>query len=68
MKQVLSNVKVSEVPSLITRLGFDPNQMVNLTIESAEEDVLAVMDRIGQKAHENGLTEEILAELLMDKH
>jgi hypothetical protein len=67
MKQVVSNVKVSDVPELINRLGFSPNQVVNLTIESSEEELLAVMDRIGKKAQENGLTEEILAELLADE-
>lgn len=67
MKQVVSNVKVSDVPELINRLGFSPNQVVNLTIESSEEELLAVMNRIGKKAQENGLTEEILAELLADE-
>jgi hypothetical protein len=67
MKQVVSNVKVSDVPELINRLGFSPNQVVNLTIESSDEELLAVMNRIGKKAQENGLTEEILAELLADE-
>jgi hypothetical protein len=67
MKQVVSNVKVSNLPELINRLGFSPNQVINLTIESSEEELLAVMDRIGKKAQENGLTEEILAELLADE-
>lgn len=64
---MVSNVKVSDVPELINRLGFSPNQVVNLTIESSEEELLAVMNRIGKKAQENGLTEEILAELLADE-
>jgi hypothetical protein len=67
MKQVVSNVKVSDVPELINRLGLSPNQVVNLTIESSEEELLAVMDRIGKRAEENGLTAEILAELLADE-
>lgn len=64
---MVSNVKVSDVPELINRLGFSPNQVVNLTIESSDEELLAVMNRIGKKAQENGLTEEILAELLADE-
>jgi hypothetical protein len=51
-------------------LGFNPDQVINLTIESSEfpeDSLLNVMDRIGKKAQENGLTEEILDELLADE-
>ncbi|MEB3312198.1 MAG: hypothetical protein VKJ02_18385 [Snowella sp.] len=67
MKQILNNITVSELPKLISDLGFQPHQVVNLTIESSEDDLLSLMARIGKKAQENGLTEEILNELLADE-
>ncbi|MFM7579831.1 MAG: hypothetical protein ACKO5Q_23240 [Microcystaceae cyanobacterium] len=67
MKQTLSNITVSELPKLISDLGFQPEQVVNLTIESSEDDLLRLMAHIGKKAQENGLTEDILNELLADE-
>jgi hypothetical protein len=70
MKQTLNNIQVSDLPNMINNLGFQPNQDINLTIESSEfpeDNLLSVMDRIGKKAQENGLTEEILNELLADE-
>ena len=70
MKQTLNNIQVSDLPNVINNLGFQPNQVINLTIESSEfpeDNLLSVMDRIGKKAQENGLTEEILNELLADE-
>jgi hypothetical protein len=70
MKQILNNIQVSDLPNVINDLGFQPNQVINLTIESSEfpeDNLLSVMDRIGKKAQENGLTEEILNELLADE-
>ncbi|MFN9176263.1 MAG: hypothetical protein ACK58N_17615 [Synechocystis sp.] len=70
MKQTLNNIQVSDLPNIINNLGFNSNQVINLTIESSdfpEDSLLSVMDRIGKKAQENGLTEEILDELLADE-
>ena len=70
MKQTLCNIQVSDLSNVINNLGFKPDQVINLTIESSEyseENVLSVMDRIGKKAQENGLTEEILNDLLADE-
>ena len=70
MKQTLNNIQVSDLPNMINNLGFQPNQDINLTIESSEfpeDNLLSVMDRIGKKAQENGLTEEILNDLLADE-
>jgi hypothetical protein len=70
MKQTLNNIQVSDLPNVINNLGFQPNQVINLTIESSEfpeDNLLSVMDCIGKKAQENGLTEEILNELLADE-
>jgi len=70
MKQTLCNIQVSDLSNVINNLGFKPNQVINLTIESSEyseENLLNVMDRIGKKAQENGLTEEILNDLLADE-
>ena len=70
MKQTLCNIQVSDLSNVINNLGFKPDQVINLTIESSEyseENLLNVMDRIGKKAQENGLTEEILNELLADE-
>ncbi len=33
MKQVVKNLKVSEIPSIIAQLGLSPEQEVNLTIQ-----------------------------------
>lgn len=70
MKQTLCNIQVSDLSNVINNLGFKPDQVINLTIESSEyseENLLSVMARIGQKAQENGLTEEILNDLLADE-
>lgn len=71
MKQPLNNIQSSDLPNVINNnLGWNPDQVINLTIESSEfseENLLSVMNRIGKKARENGLTEEILNELLADE-
>ena len=67
MKQVLKNIKVSEIPTLITQLGLSPEQEVNLTIEENSETLLSIMDKVGKKAQAKGLTEDKLAELLADE-
>ncbi|MDJ0616242.1 MAG: hypothetical protein QNJ63_05710 [Calothrix sp. MO_192.B10] len=67
MKQILKNVKVSEIPKIIAQLGLSGEQEVNLTIEEASENLLAIMDRVGKKAQDKGLTEAQLTELLADE-
>ena len=71
MKQPLNNIQSSDLPNVINNnLGWNPDQVINLTIESSEfseENLLSVMNRIGKKAQENRLTEEILNELLADE-
>ena len=65
MKQVLKNIKVSEIPALIAQLGFSPEQEVNLTIEENSESLISIMDKVGKKAQAKGLTEDKLTELLV---
>ena len=71
MKQPLNNIQSSDLPNVINNnLGWNPDQVINLTIESSEfseENLLSVMNRIGKKAQENGLTEKILNNLLADE-
>jgi hypothetical protein len=67
MREIVRNIRVSEIPNLIAQLGFSPEQEVNLTIEESSEDILSIMDRVGKKAKERGLTEDKLAELLADE-
>ena len=67
MKQVLKNIKVSEIPTLIAQLGLAPEQEVNLTIEKNSESLLSIMDNVGKKAQAKGLTEDKLIELLADE-
>ncbi len=43
MKQVIKNLKVSEIPNVITQLGLSPEQEVNLTIEETSDDLLSIM-------------------------
>jgi hypothetical protein len=40
---------------------------IDLTIETLDDDILTVFDRIGKEAQEKGITEEKLAELLSDE-
>ena len=67
MKQVLKNIKVSEISTEIKKLGFSPEQEVNLTIEEISDSLISIMDKIGRKAQAKGLTEEKLTELLADE-
>ncbi|MGK7956840.1 MAG: hypothetical protein AB4063_16570 [Crocosphaera sp.] len=67
MKQVIKNLKVSEIPNVISQLGLSPEQEINLTIEEASDSLLSIMDKIGAKAQAKGLTEEKLQELLADE-
>ncbi len=67
MKQVIKNLKVSEIPNVIAQLGLSPEQEVNLTIEETSDDLLSIMDKIGAKAQDQGLTEEKLRKLLADE-
>lgn len=50
MKQVLKNIKVSEIPALIAQLGLSPEQEVNLTIEENSESLISIMDKVGKKS------------------
>lgn len=67
MKQVIKNLKVSEIATAIAQLGLSLEQEVNLTIEVTSDSLLSIMDKIGAKAQTKGLTEEKLAELLADE-
>ena len=67
MKQTIKKIKISEIPDVIQRMGINQETMINLTIETIEDDILTVFDRIGQTAKDKGLTEEILEELLADE-
>ncbi|MGF1481979.1 MAG: hypothetical protein ACFB4I_21275 [Cyanophyceae cyanobacterium] len=58
MRQVLTNIKVSEFPNLLAQLGLSAEQEVNLIVEEASENFLVIIDRVGQKAKEKGLTED----------
>ena len=66
-KTVLTNVKVKDIPELIAQLKLSPETTVNLSIEQTENDLMGIMDKIGQAAEARGLTEEKLAELLEDE-
>ncbi len=67
VKQTISQIKISGISAAIQQMGIDRDTIINLTIETMENDFLTVFDRIGQEAQEKGLTEEILAGLLADK-
>ncbi|MEM1172150.1 MAG: hypothetical protein AAGJ08_24470 [Cyanobacteria bacterium P01_H01_bin.35] len=66
-KKIIQNIKIKDIPSFIIQLNLSPETRVNITIESADNDLLSIMDRIGKTAQEKGLTEEKLAELLEDE-
>ncbi|MGH2413010.1 MAG: hypothetical protein ACRDEA_04825 [Microcystaceae cyanobacterium] len=67
MREIINNVKVEDIPQVIAELGLSPEQKVNIIIEQIDNDLLSIMDRLGKKAQEKGLTEENLAELLKDE-
>jgi ACT domain-containing protein len=67
MKQTLKQIKISDIPDALQRLGISQDTTINLTIETVEEeqeDILTLFQQIGQEAQAKGLTEEILEELL----
>ena len=67
MKEIFKDVKVKEIPNLISKLGLSSEQIVNLTIEQTDITLTAVLDRLGKNAQEKGLTAEKLDELLADE-
>ena len=48
-------------------MGVNQDTLINLTIETVEEDILTIFNRIGKEAKSKGLTEENLEELLADE-
>lgn len=66
MKQVIKRIRISELSEIVKQMGINQNTMVDFTSETTQDNLLAIMDLIAKEAHENGLTEEILAELLAD--
>lgn len=67
MKETFKNVKVEEIPDLISKLGLSSEQIVDLTIEQADNTITTVLDRLGKNAQKKGLTPEKLDELLADE-
>lgn len=67
MKEVFKDVKVKEIPTLISELGLSSEQIVNLTIEQTDTALTAVLDRLGENARKKGLTLKKLDELLADE-
>ena len=67
MKQVIKQIRISELSEIVKQMGMNQNTMVDVTIETTNDDLLEIMDLIGKEAHKNGLTEEILEELLADE-
>ncbi len=67
MKRTINQVKVSEISDVIQSMNIDRDMIINITIETMEDDFLTVFDQIGKEAQDKGLTEEILARLLADE-
>jgi hypothetical protein len=67
IKQVIEQIRISRLSEIVKQMGINQNTMVDVTIETTQDDLLAIMDLIGKEAQENGLTEEILEELLADE-
>ncbi len=61
-------VLVDDLPAVIRdHLGLPPGEEVRVTVESTQERrarLKAVMDRIGSASEANGLTQEILDEIV----
>ena len=67
MKQVIKRIRISELSELVKLMDINQNTMVDVTIETANDDLFVMMDIIGKEAQENGLTAEILEGLLADE-
>ena len=67
MKQVIKRIRISELLEIVKQMDINQNTMVDVTIETAKDDLLVMMDIIGKEAQENGLTAEILEGLLADE-
>ena len=67
MKETFKDVKVGQIPDLISRLGLSSEQTVDLTIEQTDNSLIAVLDLLGKKAQKKGLTAEKLDKLLADE-
>jgi hypothetical protein len=67
MKQVIKRVRISELSEIVNQMGINQNTMVDVTIETTQDDLLAIMDLIDKEAQKNALTEEILEDLLTDE-
>lgn len=67
MKQTIKQIKISQIPDVIQGMGINEETMINLTIETVEEDILKVFQEIAQEAESKELTEEILTQLLADE-
>jgi hypothetical protein len=69
MKEVIHNVRVSDIPAAIRQLGLPEDMSVQLTIEDQDDATRALMDVVGEiRAHarQQGLTDARLDELLAD--
>jgi ferritin-like protein len=67
MIQTIKQIKISEIVEAIQRMGVNQDTLINQSIETVEEEILTVFNRIGKEAQNKGLTEEILEELLADQ-
>lgn len=67
MKQTIKQIKISQIPDVIQGMDINEENIINLTIETVEEDILKVFQEIAQEAESKGLTEEILTQLLADE-
>ena len=67
MKQVIKQIRLSELSELVKQMDINQNTIVDVTIETANDDLLVMMDIIGKEAQANGLTAEILEGLLADE-
>ncbi len=67
MKQVIKQIRISELSDIVKQMNLNQNMVVDVTIETTKDDLLALMDSIGKEAQAKGLTSEILEELLADE-
>lgn len=69
MKEVIHNVKVSDIPAAIRQLGLPEDMNVHITIEDKDDTTKALMDVVKEiriHAQQQGLTDAKLEELLAD--
>lgn len=59
MRQVLNDVTIEDLPSILQRLGIEPGQRLRITLETLDEDVTLPGDEAEEVAAFDWALEEV---------